>query len=125
MKNTKTIAATLIILVLLAGAWMWTKSMPAGRATQLQVRASEYMVQRNFPRAIEEYKKSLQFQYNPDTKLGLGVALARAGRRDEAMQVLEELAQDQNEVRVSKTAKKMLAKMERDPQWLLPKRKGN
>lgn len=95
---------------------------PSARAVSRANAADEYLLKNDFPRAINAFQESLRLDPNhpsyKDIKFTLGVTFARAGRRDEAMAVMKELAQTDD--RVGKSAKKVLLKMERNPNWGRP-----
>lgn len=147
MKNSKTIAAAvLLLLVLLVGRLMWTKSVQEPdvavnqpnvsqasvyptpdvskinpRAADMMAKASLYDTQRKYKEAIELYERALQIEDNPTARLLLSNTLARAGRRQEAMKMLKELVQAQPETWVGDSAKRSLARFEKNPNWGLPK----
>lgn len=124
MKNrVKIIAATVsILLVILAASLVWkSQNAPATPAAidPLALRyadqANDYKLQGKYSQAVEEYKKSLQIQPDPDVQIQLGVTLVRAGRREEGIQTLREVAQTSG--RAGDAAKVILGKVERDPQY--------
>lgn len=115
MKNTKMMAFNAAISVaLVAGVFAWGQNTV--QASRHQQQADKYLEQRNFSAAAGEFQQALRIKPDPDTHFVLGVTLARAGRRDEAMQTLRDAAQGQTKAAVA--AKRMLDRMKREPRFM-------
>ena len=124
--HLKAIAATVsILLVILVAALVWKSQNAPHRidtpatidpvALKHADQASEYRLQGNDSQSVEEYKKSLEIQPDPDVQIQLGISLVRAGRREEAIKTLREVAQQSG--RAGDAAKVILDRVERDPNW--------
>ena len=124
MKNhVKSIAAGVSILFVVLAAFLMWKSHNAPAldlpgtidplALQHENKATEYVIQHKYSQAVEEYRKSLQIQPNPNIQIQLGVTLVRAGRREEGIEMLREVAQ--NSGPAGPDAKIILDKVESNP----------
>lgn len=143
MKNsTRIVVSTFLFLTLLAGALMWTRNSPQVsegrepvvtgaaqsstepardiRALGLDSAANRDIVQGNYDQGIEKYRQSLRIQKDPDTQIHLAVVLLRMKRKDEALQLLRDVAQKQD--RAGKSAQEILSKLEQNPNWGMPKK---
>ena len=124
-KHVKAIATTASILfVILVAALVWkSQNAPATNVTpeidpialKYANQANDYNIQGKHSQAVEDYKKSLQIQPDPDVQIQLGVTLVRAGRREEAIKTLREVAQKSG--RAGDAAKSILNSVERNPNW--------
>ena len=129
MKNTKTILTTIIaLLVLLIGALLWMRNsqqarVGAGavptpaldiRAVKLSSAANTLMVDGKYVEAADMFRKSLEIQKDPFIKYQLGRALMKAGRKEEAIQAFEQVAQGQwqNDI-MSRKAREEIDKLKR------------
>lgn len=114
------IISAILLCVGLLGFLAVVHNVPSARAAKASEQADAYLLLRNFPAAITAFKQSLSIEPNADIQIALGVTLARAGRRDEAMNEMQEVAQQGG--RAGDTAQKILAKMQKNPNWGLGKK---
>lgn len=86
------------------------------RASRTPPLVHDYLLQKDFPKAIEHLR--LWLHGNPkdrQARFRLGVTLARAGRRAEAMATMKELTAKNDFVGLG--AQKVLKKMKINPAW--------
>lgn len=91
-KNTKTIAATVVALLLLIALSFWMTLSRAQRANNHLDLADKYLQQKDYMRAVDEYQQAEQLRSSSIVRYLKARALQKAGRRDEAIAIYKELA---------------------------------
>lgn len=114
-RNVLVIGMAMVFLGVFC-AWVVNNNSVHARVARASDRAYSDLVQKNYPAAVTELREVSRLRpQDRDTQLTLGVTLARAGQKDSALVILRRLAQQDDKAGVS--AKKVLARMEKDPHW--------